>query len=144
MLQIIKGAAQEANSASSPVELMEAVVTQAPPELKIMLKSNSKLPISKGIIIVAEHLTRHDRIISIDYEYPKMWEEDSDIGDEAREAESSRNNIGQGPSVPYEKYEMKHAKVTFEDVLKVGDEVLVASLQGGQIFYIMDRVARYE
>ncbi|WP_153732526.1 DUF2577 family protein [Sporosarcina obsidiansis] len=144
MLDIMKRAALKGMLASGPVELMEAVVTQAPPDLKIVLKSDSKLPIPKEIIIVAEHLTRHTRIVSLNYEYPKSWEKISDIGDEAKETISSRTNIGSAPSVPYEQYEMKYARITFEDVLKEGDEVLVTSLQGGQIYYIADRVTRYE
>lgn len=144
MLDIIKRVALDGVGAAGPVELMEAVVKTAPPELEIVLKSDSKLTIPKQIIVVAEHLTRHDRIISIDYEYPKIWDKDADIGDEAKSAKSSRNNIGYDASVSYESYKMKYAKITFEDLLKKGDEVLVISLQGGQFFYIADRLIRYE
>lgn len=144
MLSLIKRAALEGNKVSSPVELMEATVIEAPPELKIKLKSNQKLIIPKELIIVAEHLTRHDRIISINYEYPKTWIKDPDIGDGDKSTSSSRVNIGSSPATPYENYQMRYAKVTYEDLLKIGDEILVMSLQGGQTFYITDRVIKYE
>lgn len=97
MLKTIKGATLEGVLANAPVELTEAVIIEAPPDLKIMLKSNKKLPIPKEIIIVAERLTRYNRITN----------------------------------------------VPIENELKVGDEVMVAILQGGQFFYIMDRAIKY-
>lgn len=88
MLQVIKEAALEGVGAASPVQLMEAVVTQVPPEIQIMLKGDAKSLMPKEVIIVAERLV--------------------------------------------------------ESGIKVGDEVIVASLQGGQFFYILDRTIKYE
>ena len=127
MLDIIKRNALKGVNASGPVELIGAVVTQAPPELAIQLKNDSKLPIPKEIIVVAEHLTRHER---------KMQIKSSAIEGFTKSADNHTHG--------YESIDMTEAEVTFLDELKAGDEVLVVSLQGGQAYYIADRVVRYE
>lgn len=136
MLDIIKRAALKGVNAGGPVELMEAVVIQAPPGLLIRLKSDSKLLIPKDIIIVAEHLTRHDRVVTI--EHAEMAERD--LGDKTENDYLDTDD----KAPPYTTYKHSYVKLTFEDVLKEGDEVLVISLQGGQFYYIADRVIRYE
>ncbi|PIC72537.1 DUF2577 domain-containing protein [Sporosarcina sp. P17b] len=127
MLDIIKRNALKGVNANSPVELMGAIVTQAPPELTIQLKNDSKLPIPKEIIIVAEHLTRHKRKVQI---------KSSDIKDFTMSPDKDVHG--------YEAIDITEAEVTFLDELKAGDEVLVTALQGGQAYYIADRVVRYE
>lgn len=128
--------------ASKPVNIELATVIEAPPNLRIKLDADS-LVLEKADLIVLEHLTRHDRIVSIDYEFPKTWEKDPDIGDEIKETDSSRNNIGQMPSTPYEKYEMKFARMTFEDLLLIDDRVVVACLDDDMVYVILDRAVWY-
>lgn len=127
MLDIIKRNALKGVNANSPVELMGAIVTQAPPELAIQLKNDSKLPIPKEIIIVAEHLTRHER---------KMQIKSSDIEGFTMSADNHTHGC--------ESIDTTEAEVMILDELKAGEEVLVIALQGGQAYYIADRVVRYE
>jgi hypothetical protein len=102
MIQTIKKIAIEAVESMQPLELMEAEVTSASPNLEIKLKSNAKLLIPNELINVAEHLTNHKRQI----------------------------RVNGGTVQTYE----------FMDELKVGDKIMVASYQGGQSFFIVDRV----
>lgn len=127
---------------SKPVNIEIATVIESVPELKIRLDSDG-LVLDKHDLIVSEHLTRHDRIVSINYEHPKTWIKDPDIGDEDKDTLSSRNNIGQLPSTPYEKYEMKYAKMTFEDLLLIDDRVIVACLDEDMVYVILDRAVWY-
>ncbi|WP_180968054.1 DUF2577 domain-containing protein [Cytobacillus massiliigabonensis] len=127
---------------SKPVNIEIATVVEAPPNLRLKLDADG-LELEKDDLVVAEHLTRHDRIISINYEYPKTWNIVSDIGDMQKDAGSSRNNISHADSVPYEKFLMQNAKLTFEDVLKPGDRVIVACLDEDMIYVVLDRAVWY-
>lgn len=132
-----------AGAKSEGLRIELATVIEAPPNLKIMRDSDQMI-LEKEELVVAEHLTRHERIVSINYEFPKTWEKDTDIGDKTVDTVSSRNNIGQLPSTPYEKYEMKYATLKYEDLLLKGERVLVACDDVNMVYYIIDRARWYE
>lgn len=115
-----------------------ATVTAAAPNLQITLDADG-LTLEKDELIVMEHLTRHQRVVSIDYNHPATVE----LGDGSGETVSSRQNIGSTPAIPYEQFEMRYATMTFEDVLKVGDRVAVMSLDDDMVYMVLDRVAWY-
>lgn len=135
MIELIKKVAKQTQETLNPVELMEAVVVSAPPELSLKLKNNSKLIILKEQLVVAEHLTRHKRIVTI--EHLEMAERE--LGDKI--AYDYINTDDKQP--PYSSFQYNFLEMQFEDVLKEGDRVLVASFQGGQKFYVMDRLITY-
>lgn len=127
-LQVIKKITSETNRSESPLEIVEAVVVSDPPDLKIKVKDNDKLIIPAEIIQVSEHLTRHIRTADIS----------------GTVIASSMTANGTGPH----KHEitsvsLEGADVEFTDELKIGDQVMVAILQGGQSFFIFDRVTSY-
>lgn len=115
-----------------------ATVTSAAPNLQITLDRDG-LELDKDDLLVMEHLTRHQRVVSIDYNHPNTVE----LGDGSGETVSSRQNIGSTPSIPYEQFEMKYATMTYEDVLKVGDRVAVVCLEEDMVYMVLDRVVRY-
>lgn len=123
---------------SKPVNVERATVTAAAPNLRIKLDADG-LELDKDDLVVMEHLTRHERVVSIDYKHPNTVE----LGDGSGEAVSSRQNIGSTPSTPYEQYEVKYATMTFEDVLKVGDRVAVVCLDEDMVYMVIDRVVHY-
>lgn len=128
MLQIIKKAAKDANQSESPLEIIEAVVSIAPPNLKIKVKNNAKLDIPTEIIQVSEHLTKHKRTANVT----------------GAVIASSMTPNGQGPHThDITGVDIEEADIEFTDELKLGDQVMVAKLQGGQSFYIFDRVVSY-
>ncbi|KAA0944067.1 DUF2577 domain-containing protein [Sporosarcina sp. ANT_H38] len=137
LLDLIKRTAIEAFNSTNPVNLIFGVVTKAEP---LEIEIHSKLTLTREFLLIAEHLTRHDRIVTIRYEFPKTWDKDADIGDEVKSAASSRNYIGSPPAIPYGKYELSNTKMTFENVLKKGDKVSLVRMQGGHKFFVMDRV----
>lgn len=136
LYNMVKQAAVAAGESTNPVNLMVGKVSKAKP---LEIEIHSKLKLSEEFLIVSKHLTRHERIVSLSYENPKKWSGKSDIGDEDKDSDSSRNYIGSGASIPYEIYEMKYAKMVFEDGLKEGDEVILFRVQGGHQFFVYDR-----
>ncbi|QNK89446.1 DUF2577 domain-containing protein [Sporosarcina sp. resist] len=135
LVDMMKEAALDVIGTTNPVTWTYGTVVKSKP-LEIYV--HAKLTLLEEFLDVAESLTRHDRIVSIDYEYPKEWEK-NDIGDEPKNAVSSRRDIGSAETVPYEEFKMKYAKLTFEDGLKINDKVILVRMQGGRKFLVADR-----
>lgn len=135
MYDNVKRAAVRAVLAMNPVNVLYGIVEKEKP---IEIRVHEKLLLTEEFLDVAEHLTRHERIISLEYEYPKTWLKER-IGDEPKDTISSRRNIGSGQVTPYEQYEMKYAKMIFEDGLKKDDKVVLLRVQGGHRFLVIDR-----
>lgn len=135
LLELIKTTAMAAFNASNPVNIVLGTVIGAKP-LKIEI--HSKLILTDEFLLVAEHLTRHERIASIQYEHPKSFTKNQ-IGDDIKQTSSKRQNQGESTAVPYEKYEMKYLKLIIEDGLKEGDKVVLHRIQGGQKYFVSDR-----
>lgn len=122
--QTIKKLAAETMSASSPLQLVEGVVHSAPPNVQLMLKDNPKLIIPNKFIRISEHLTKHSRIANIS---------SSDVS-------SSMTSAGDPSHVHgINSMTLRNVKIDFADELKKGDKVMVAVIQGGQSFFIIDR-----
>lgn len=135
LLDLIKETALDVNRTTNPVNIMYGTVIQAKP---LTIEVHSKLILTDEFLLVSEHLTRHERIISIQYEHPHNFSQ-KEIGDDLKSTSSKRKDIGSSYATPYEEYEMKYAKVVFEDGLKDGDKVILHRVQGGQKFYVSDR-----
>lgn len=118
-------------------------IIDAPPEIKLEIDNDPNI-YDKYDVYVAEHLTRHERVITVEYGFPRIWDKKTEIGDMQKVAASSRNNIGSAPSTPYENYVMENAMLRFEDVLKIGDRVLVECDDENMRYIILDRVVSYE
>lgn len=88
---------------NNSVSIEIATVTAAAPDLKIRLDAEG-LELDKDELIVAEGLTRHERIVSF----------------------SGTSGV-----------------LTYEDVLKVGDRVIVACLDEDMTYMVLDRAVWY-
>lgn len=122
--QTIKKMAIEAVNANSPLQFIEGEVYSAPPNIQLRLKNNSKLVIPSEFIHIVEHLTRHKRTVNIT---------SSNVGDlmtSAGDPEHTHN---------IQSLSLKNAEIEFTDQLKKGDKVMVAAIQGGQSFFIIDK-----
>ncbi|EST55484.1 hypothetical protein T458_06970 [Brevibacillus panacihumi W25] len=113
-----------------------ATVTSPPPELRIRV-DNWPIDLDHTDIIVAEHLTRHTRIVTIRHE--EMAERD--LGDKI--VQDGLDTDDMVPGNPITEYTHSYVEQTFEDVLKPGDRVIVASMNDGQTYVILDRAVTY-
>lgn len=98
MIDTLKQIAINAMEGESPVQLTEAQIMTAPPNISIKLRGNSKLVIPKELIIVADRLV------------------------------STHSHPGTSPHT---------------NKLMAGNKVMVAVLQGGQSFFIIDKIVTY-
>ena len=121
------------------VRIELATVVESPPNLKVR-RDSDQLILEKDELVVAQHLTRHTRNVSINYE----WNESRDLGDSSVTTGSRRNYIvGQPDVTPYHSYDMDYAYLTMQDVLKVGDRVLLACDDDNMVYYVLDRAVFY-
>ncbi|GIN39054.1 DUF2577 family protein [Heyndrickxia oleronia] len=136
MLDLIKKAAEQVNSNNQPMRMMEAVVVEQPPELKIMLLENKKLIIPKDLLIVSEHLTNHKRMITLRKVTDERFKEGYNPPFESRIRFLEMVNV-------QEDFDFVDIECEFLDELKKDDRVLVYSFPGFQKFYIGDRIKSY-
>lgn len=123
-----------AMAADGAAKIELATVTKSPPELEITLDSDG-LMLDKDNLIVAEHLTRHDRIVTIEHE--ELAERE--LGDKIELDHLDTDEL----LVPITTYKHSYVKMTFEDVLKKGDRILVACLDADMTYVILDRARWY-
>ncbi|WP_342556638.1 DUF2577 domain-containing protein [Lysinibacillus sp. FSL P4-0201] len=135
LLDLIKTTAMAAFQASNPVNIVVGEVIESKP---LKIEVHSKLILTDEFLLVAEHLTRHERIVSLSYEHVQNFSSGR-IGDALKQTSSTRKNIGESAPNPYEKYEMKYAQFIYEDGLKIGDKVVLHRVQGGQKYFVSDR-----
>lgn len=153
--QLIKQHSMKSVQSLKLMELMEAEVVAPPPDLKIKLKGSDKLIIPKELIIVAEHLCEVKQKVN-------MTEGKATIGEQEFDTTFSKEKH---PVYPYpihthtakvkvaltdRKFSMAEGELHYinddkeDDLLKKGDKVMVLSFEGGQRFFIVDRIIQYE
>lgn len=130
----------------SGMQQMEGVVLTPPPNLTVKVQNNDKMILLPELLTVAEHLTRHERIVTLEHieatirnlgdgEGKDLVTGDGKIFTQTDEREAPHNDIS---SFKYE-----YIKLQFEDVLKAGDKVLVQTYNGGQKFHIACKLVSY-
>lgn len=122
--QTIKKMAYEAIMAGNPLQFIEGEIHSPPPNIRLKLKNNPKLIIPSEFIRISEHLTRHKR--TADISSSSVSGSTTSAGDPTH-----THNI--------QSITLRNAVIEFTDELKKGDKVMVAVIQGGQSFFIIDR-----
>ena len=64
LLELVKNTALDVYHSMKPVNILYGVVTKAVP---LEVEVDSKFTLSAEFLLVAEHLTRHERIVTIDH-----------------------------------------------------------------------------
>jgi hypothetical protein len=104
MIEVIQKAIKQGIDNAGLVGVMEGEVVSAPPNLKVRLKNNSKLIISKELLVVPQKLTDYTMQCSIMTDTEEI------------------------------------TSITLKNNLKIGDKIMLVSFEGGQRFYILDKI----
>lgn len=139
MVDMFKQISKNQNSSEDPVNLIVGSVTSADP-LEIYV--HDKLTLKKDFLILAEHLTNHRRTITFKNTTNITLSSSSVAGQttvggtdsHSHGFESITMNGVQGS------FAIENAVIEFQDELKKGDSVMLCRLQGGQQYYVADRV----
>ncbi|MEH7521681.1 DUF2577 domain-containing protein [Bacillus sp. JJ1503] len=113
--KLIQQMKRHGNNKEVIVEL--ATVVTPPPSLSIRMNSDN-LPVDSNEIIVAEHLTEHQRTISIN-------------------GGSVTGTVT--PSGNLTTFTLTDATMTIKSPLKAGDQVIVLTANDGQLYYVIDK-----
>lgn len=142
MKDLIQMIAQQSFQSMKPVQLGEAEVVSAPPNLQIKLLSNDKLIIPKELIVVAEYLCKHKRKVTITNTGKTSITSTSIVDLYPKSPPQSSHDFAKF-ELNSSTFTLTEGEIEFLDELKKGDKVLVASFQGGQKFFILDRIVTY-
>ena len=127
LIEVIKRAALDANENAQLCDLRYGDVVSINP-LKIQVTNLFTIP--ESLLVVPEHLTDYEMVISLKGEYGWKTQDKSGGGGDAA-FESHNHEI-----VQQEKTVFVHA------ALKVGDKVALLRKQGGQSYFILDRLPK--
>lgn len=126
------------------------IVVGEPPDLKIEVDGG--IVLEADDLIVAQHLTKHSRIITIEpqeHEYP----DPSYITFGSSHVSEAMSAEGMGPHVHdvtqisldnvQEDFLARHVRITYDDELRLGDRVLIIADDETDEYYVIDRVVEY-
>lgn len=107
---------------SKPVNIEVATVLDGEPNIRIKLDQDG-LELEKDDLIIAKHLTQHERNSRI----------------ECATIDGSTKPAGSGPHTHgYESITMRDAKITVDSLLVPGTRVLVACLDEDMVYVVLD------
>lgn len=130
LINIIKQAAVDAVHASNPVQLLFGKVTN---DVPLEISIGGKYTLTEEFLYVTDSLARHDRIVHLEYDTTKV----RDVGNKEKHKNRLEDNR---LAVGLETREHIYSKLTFDDILKIDDEVLLIKMQGGGQYLVVDRV----
>ncbi|MFP4976475.1 DUF2577 family protein [Paenibacillus sp. CN-4] len=127
---------------NTDVSIELATVTSAPPELKIKV-DHMNVELEKDDLIVVQSLTKHKRTVT-------LISEGGASGEAGNMTSSATGTVSGNPAELQLKgltfssadFTAKEAELEFLDELKKDDRVLVAGIQQGQMYVILDRVVK--
>lgn len=127
LIDVMKRAAIDANESNKPADLRFGTVTSTSP-LKIQVTNQFILP--ESILIVPEHLTDYEIKVTVKDEYEWATKNRSGGGGDASFA-SHNHDIA-----------FNEKKILVHGALKLGDKVALMRKQGGQFYYVLDRLPK--
>lgn len=128
IIDLTKAAALAAVEASNPVNLIYGTVIKSKP---IEIEIHKDLILTEEFLDIAEHLTRHERIVTIEHEEMASRK----LGDKEEIDFLDTDD----KAYPATKYKHSYVKLIFEDGLKIKEKVVILRMQGGHKFLVIDR-----
>jgi len=140
------------------LELMEAEVVSDAPDLKIKLKGSDKLIIPKELIVVAERLCRVKRKVNVtnagktevsSQSFGATVQVGSPVGKNDPIPPAHTHKADVAVHLKERDFQLREGELHYindddeDDLLKTGDRVIVFSFEGGQKYFIFDRIVHY-
>lgn len=106
------------------VEIRYGIVVESKP---LQIKVHDKLILTEEFLDICEHLTRHERVVTLEHVKLTM----RDCGDQEKMDYLDTDEI--------DSYEHHAIKMIMEDGLKKDEKVILARMQGGHKYIVLDR-----
>ncbi|QDX93643.1 DUF2577 domain-containing protein [Brevibacillus laterosporus] len=110
------------------VDIELGTVIAPPPAIRVKVDNDEKLELLAEDLIVAEHLTRHTRKVTLTSE----------------RVDESMATAGYTPHTHDITSLVITGEIEFTDELKAGDRVIIQSINEGQTYIIQDRAVLYD
>lgn len=127
LIDIVKRASMDAMDNAKMSDLRFGTVTSISP-LNVQITNQFTIP--KDLLVVPEKLTDYEIETTITTEYG--WKTEDTAGGSGDDSFATHNH-----KIKHEK-----KKIKIHNALKVGDKVVLVRKQGGQLFYILDRLPK--
>ncbi|GED14425.1 DUF2577 domain-containing protein [Aneurinibacillus migulanus] len=124
------------------VDIVFGTITAPPPNIRVKV-DNESLELKKDDVSVLEHLTRHKRIVTINHVEKAQRDVGDGVGVDKVSGDGQIFTVNDDLKPPYSSFSYNYVELTFEDVLKVGDRVVLAEIEKGQKYVILDREVIY-
>ena len=120
LIDIMKRASLDAMDNAQMCDLRYGTVTSVSP-LKVQITNQFIIP--QSLLVVPKHLTNYSVSVTVN------WDTTSDGGGSGEAAFASHNHNVSGTKT-----------MTINNALKIGDKVALLRKQGGQSYFILDRI----
>ena len=120
LIGIVKQAALDAIENAQMCDLRYGEVVSTSP---LKVKVTNQLIIPSSLLVVPEHLTKREVVVYLD------WNTESQSGGSGESSFAEHNHLVNGTKT-----------MLIDNELKVGDKVALLRKQGGQSYFILDRI----
>lgn len=120
LLQILKRIAREERESADLCDFLIGTVTKANP---LKIKISQKIELDEDFLVLCRNVTDYKVELSVD------WATENKGGGAGEAAFASHNHDIKGKK-----------EVTVHNALKKGDKVLLVMANGGQVYYVIDKV----
>ena len=124
LVQTIKTAAMDALDNAQIADLRYGVVTSTNP---LKVRVNSQFIIPEAMLVVPQHLTNYTVMVELDWKTGGVSETEGEVAEESSVDEHTHDVIGA-------------QQLKIYNSLNLGDRVALLRKQGGQSYFILDRL----
>lgn len=137
LIDIMKRAAIDANEASQPTDLRFGTVVSVKP-MKIQITNQMVIP--ESLLILPVHLTDYTVPVTFNWTTETAGSHQHSYSGTDSEGDSHSGNVDSAGSHVHQITSGASKTITIHNALKVGDKVVLIRKQGGQAFYILDKI----
>lgn len=137
LIDIMKRAAIDANEASQPTDLRYGTVTSVTP---LAVQITNQMTIPQSLLILPNHLTDYTVPVTFNWTTETAGDHNHSYSGSDSGGDSHSGNVDNNGDHTHQIVSGKSKTITIHNALKVGDKVALIRKQGGQAFYILDKI----
>ena len=137
LIDIMKRAAIDANEASQPTDLRFGTVKTVNP---LSVEITNQMLIPQSLLILPSHLTDYTVPVTFNWTSETAGNHNHSYSGSDSRGDSHSGSVDSNGSHVHQMVSDKSNTITIHNALKVGDKVVLIRKQGGQAFYILDKI----
>ena len=137
LIDIMKRAAIDANEASQPTDLRFGTVKTVKP---LSIQITNQMVIPESLLILPNHLTDYTVPVTFNWTTETAGDHNHSYSGTDDQGYTQSGNVDNNGSHVHQITSVASKTITIHNALKVGDKVVLIRKQGGQAFYILDKI----